>query len=203
MTNKIKSKWCFWPLFAILIAALFIGVNKYYYGKKDDKLMANTESIKDELNSTLDKEEMEKISDFDSLSILIDNLLIKDDEDYKLDYESTEDYYKEKISLEKVEDINKDLRNSYKDAYTTLGKIDFDDNFTSKEVDNFKDIIDDLQTGFIYRIYGVDEKMKSFTDKDLKLDRSEMDRIKKIYQEANSKIRDGRNSINRLKEKNK
>lgn len=203
MTNKIKSKWWFWPLFAILIAALFIGFNNYYYGKKDDKLMAKTESIKDELNSSLLKEEKEEITDFDDFYILIDNLLIKDDEDYKLDYESTEDYYKENISLDKVIDINKDLRNSYKDAYTTLGKIDFSGNFTSKEADTFKAIIDDLQTGFIYRIYGVDEKMSSFTDTDLKLDRSEMDRIKKIYQEANSKIRDGRNSINRLKEKNK
>lgn len=204
MTNKennLKKKWWFWPLTAIIIALVFVGINNYYYDKKDDKLMDNSQGIRDELNSELEGKEKVKIDSFSDFSDIVKDILTKDENYYKKDYEMSEDFYSEKIDLSEAEKIDSDLRDFYKNSYLSLGSLDFGDKLSSKEMEDFKSITDNLKTGFVYRIYGLDEKMESFKTKGTSSNRAEKDKITKYYQEANSKIRDGRNLFNRLEEK--
>lgn len=199
--NNLKKKWWFWPLTAIIIALVFVGINNYYYDKKDDKLMDNSQGIRDELNSELEGKEKVKIDSFSDFSDIVKDILTKDENYYKKDYEMSEDFYSEKIDLSEAEKIDSDLRDFYKNSYLSLGSLDFGDKLSSKEMEDFKSITDNLKTGFVYRIYGLDEKMESFKTKGTSSNRAEKDKITKYYQEANSKIRDGRNLFNRLEEK--
>lgn len=201
--NNLKKKWWFWPLTAIIIALVFVGINNYYYDKKDDKLMDNSQGIRDELNSELEGKEKVKIDSFSDFSDIVKDILTKDENYYKKDYEMSEDFYSEKIDLSEAEKIDSDLRDFYKNSYLSLESLDFDDKLSSKEMEDFKSITDNLKTGFVYRIYGLDEKMESFKTKGTSSNRAEKDKITKYYQEANSKIRDGRNLFNRLEEKNR
>lgn len=201
--NNLKKKWWFWPLTAIIIALVFVGINNYYYDKKDDKLMDNSQGIRDELNSELEGKEKVKIDSFSDFSDIVKDILTKDENYYKKDYEMSEDFYSEKIDLSEAEKIDSDLRDFYKNSYLSLGSLDFGDKLSSKEMEDFKSITDNLKTGFVYRIYGLDEKMESFKTKGTSSNRAEKDKITKYYQEANSKIRDGRNLFNRLEEKNR
>src|SRR5699024_7713867 len=199
--NNLKKKWWFWPLTAIIIALVFVGINNYYYDKKDDKLMDNSQGIRDELNSELEGKEKVKIDSFSDFSDIVKDILTKDENYYKKDYEMSEDFYSEKIDLSEAEKIDSDLRDFYKNSYLSLESLDFNDKLSSKEMEDFKNITDNLKTGFVYRIYGLDEKMESFKTKGTSSNRAEKDNNKKYYQEANSKIRDGRNLFNRLEEK--
>lgn len=199
--NNLKKKWWFWPLTAIIIALVFVGINNYYYDKKDDKLMDNSQGIRDELNSELEGKEKVKIDSFSDFSDIVKDILTKDENYYKKDYEMSEDFYSEKIDLSEAEKIDSDLRDFYKNSYLSLESLDFGDKLSSKEMEDFKSITDNLKTGFVYRIYGLDEKMESFKTKGTSSNRAEKDKITKYYQEANSKIRDGRNLFNRLEEK--
>lgn len=201
--NNLKKKWWFWPLTAIIIALVFVGINNYYYDKKDDKFMDNSQGIRDELNSELEGKEKVKIDSFSDFSDIVKDILTKDENYYKKDYEMSEDFYSEKIDLSEAEKIDSDLRDFYKNSYLSLESLDFGDKLSSKEMEDFKSITDNLKTGFVYRIYGLDEKMESFKTKGTSSNRAEKDKITKYYQEANSKIRDGRNLFNRLKEKNR
>lgn len=201
--NNLKKKWWFWPLTAIIIALVFVGINNYYYDKKDDKLMDNSQGIRDELNSELEGKEKVKIDSFSDFSDIVKDILTKDENYYKKDYEMSEDFYSEKIDLSEAEKIDSDLRDFYKNSYLSLESLDFGDKLSSKEMEDFKSITDNLKTGFVYRIYGLDEKMESFKTKGTSSNRAEKDKITKYYQEANSKIRDGRNLFNRLEEKNR
>lgn len=201
--NNLKKKWWFWPLTAIIIALVFVGINNYYYDKKDDKLMDNSQGIRDELNSELEGKEKVKIDSFSDFSDIVKDILTKDENYYKKDYEMSEDFYSEKIDLSEAEKIDSDLRDFYKNSYLSLESLDFGDKLSSKEMEDFKSITDNLKTGFVYRIYGLDEKMESFKTKGTSSNRAEKDKIMKYYQEANSKIRDGRNLFNRLEEKNR
>lgn len=201
--NNLKKKWWFWPLTAIIIALVFVGINNYYYDKKDDKLMDNSQGIRDELNSELEGKEKVKIDSFSDFSDIVKDILTKDENYYKKDYEMSEDFYSEKIDLSEAEKIDSDLRDFYKNSYLSLESLEFGDKLSSKEMEDFKSITDNLKTGFVYRIYGLDEKMESFKTKGTSSNRSEKDKITKYYQEANSKIRDGRNLFNRLEEKNR
>lgn len=201
--NNLKKKWWFWPLTAIIIALVFVGINNYYYDKKDDKLMDNSQGIRDELNSELEGKEKVKIDSFSDFSDIVKDILTKDENYYKKDYEMSEDFYSEKIDLSEAEKIDSDLRDFYKNSYLSLKSLEFGDKLSSKEMEDFKSITDNLKTGFVYRIYGLDEKMESFKTKGTSSNRSEKDKITKYYQEANSKIRDGRNLFNRLEEKNR
>lgn len=199
--NNLKKKWWFWPLTAIIIALVFVGINNYYYDKKDDKLMDNSQGIRDELNSELEGKEKVKIDSFSDFSDIVKDILTKDENYYKKDYEMSEDFYSEKIDLSEAEKIDSDLRDFYKNSYLSLESLEFGDKLSSKEMEDFKSITDNLKTGFVYRIYGLDEKMESFKTKGTSSNRAEKDKITKYYQEANSKIRDGRNLFNRLEEK--
>ncbi|NMB10299.1 MAG: hypothetical protein GX982_06360 [Tissierellia bacterium] len=201
--NNLKKKWWFWPLTAIIIALVFVGINNYYYDKKDDKLMDNSQGIRDELNSELEGKEKVKIDSFSDFSDIVKDILTKDENYYKKDYEMSEDFYSEKIDLSEAEKIDSDLRDFYKNSYLSLESLEFGDKLSSKEMEDFKSITDNLKTGFVYRIYGLDEKMESFKTKGTSSNRAEKDKITKYYQEANSKIRDGRNLFNRLEEKNR
>lgn len=201
--NNLKKKWWFWPLTAIIIALVFVGINNYYYDKKDNKLMDNSQGIRDELNSELEGKEKVKIDSFSDFSDIVKDILTKDENYYKKDYEMSEDFYSEKIDLSEAEKIDSDLRDFYKNSYLSLESLDFGDKLSSKEMEDFKSITDNLKTGFVYRIYGLDEKMESFKTKGTSSNRAEKDKITKYYQEANSKIRDGRNLFNRLEEKNR
>lgn len=201
--NNLKKKWWFWPLTAIIIALVFVGINNYYYDKKDDKLMDNSQGIRDELNSELEGKEKVKIDSFSDFSDIVKDILTKDENYYKKDYEMSEDFYSEKIDLSEAEKIDSDLRDFYKNSYLSLESLEFGDKLSSKEIEDFKSITDNLKTGFVYRIYGLDEKMESFKTKGTSSNRAEKDKITKYYQEANSKIRDGRNLFNRLEEKNR
>jgi len=199
--NNLKKKWWFWPLTAIIIALVFVGINNYYYGKKDDKLMDNSQGIRDELNSELEGKEKVKIDSFSDFSDIVKDILTEDENYYRKDYEMSEDFYSEKIDLSEAEKIDSDLRDFYKNSYLSLESLEFGDKLSSKEMEDFKSITDNLKTGFVYRIYGLDEKMESFKTKGTSSNRAEKDKITKYYQEANSKIRDGRNLFNRLEEK--
>src|SRR5699024_12748823 len=97
--NNLKKKWWFWPLTAIIIALVFVGINNYYYDKKDDKLMDNSQGIRDELNSELEGKEKVKIDSFSDFSDIVKDILTKDENYYKKDYEMSEDFYSEKIDL--------------------------------------------------------------------------------------------------------
>ena len=123
MTNKennLKKKWWFWPLTAIIIALVFVGINNYYYDKKDDKFMDNSQGIRDELNSELEGKEKVKIDSFSDFSDIVKDILTKDENYYKKDYEMSEDFYSEKIDLSEAEKIDSDLRDFYKNSYLSL-----------------------------------------------------------------------------------